>query len=394
MIISDGWGGAETVVYELAKHFLKKGNRVSIILNEEILEFYQNLDGVQILNIGSVYNYKYLTKDIRNLDIKNTEIVNKNFFLFLYIEFLRPIFFKKIKRKISQFVSVNEIDILHSHLENSHILASCLDNTKVRWIGTVHGPNELTNRKYNNPVEFICRCWKESKVKLAFYKMNKITFVSYWLLDHYNSLIPIREKSVVLYNGINLSEFQENLGDKLELKGNFNLIFPGGSKSIKSPEIMIESLYIVKNEIPNVHLYIAGIVPQNNYIRAMVKNLGLEENVSFTGYLPPQKYRNLLKQVDLLVMTSKAEAFPIALLEAMGMGKSVIATNVGGIPEIVENKQNGVLVEHDPSKVTDAILYLYRNTNERKTIENKNLEHIKKFDWDPIIDKYLSEYKK
>jgi len=199
---------------------------------------------------------------------------------------------------------------------------------------------------------------------------------------------------VVLYNGINLSEFQENLGDKLELKGNFNLIFPGGSKSIKSPEIMIESLYIVKNEIPNVHLYIAGIVPQNNYIRAMVKNLGLEENVSFTGYLPPQKYRNLLKQVDLLVMTSKAEAFPIALLEAMGMGKSVIATNVGGIPEIVENKQNGVLVEHDPSKVTDAILYLYRNTNERKTIENKNLEHIKKFDWDPIIDKYLSEYKK
>ena len=57
VLISDGWGGAETVVYELARHLRDKGENVSIILNKEILKFYDDLEDVEVFDIGCVTQF-------------------------------------------------------------------------------------------------------------------------------------------------------------------------------------------------------------------------------------------------------------------------------------------------------------------------------------------------
>jgi glycosyltransferase involved in cell wall biosynthesis len=143
-----------------------------------------------------------------------------------------------------------------------------------------------------------------------------------------------------------------------------------------------------------IHLYIAGNVPQNHNIRQMARDLKIDKKIIFTGHLMPQKYHRLLNSVDILLLPSKNEGLPISLLEAMAMGKSIIASNRGGIPEIIIDKRNGILVEPISDEVTDAILYIYKNNDFKKKIEYNNLQDIKKFDWDCIIDKYMIIYYK
>jgi len=118
-----------------------------------------------------------------------------------------------------------------------------------------------------------------------------------------------------------------------------------------------------------------------------------EKNVIFKGLLSRHEYLDLLSKCDCLVLLSKWEAFPISILEAMALGKTVITTPVGGIPELVDNGINGFLVQRDSKDVADKIIYLYKNPELLKQISMRNLQDAKKFYWDNIIDYYIDLYK-
>lgn len=395
VLISDGWGGAETVVYELARHLRDKGENVSIILNQEIIKFYNDLEDVEIFNIGYVYHPKRLIKSIissKLLADEKSDILN-SFPWGLLNEFLRPIYFRRIRKEIIRFLSEKKVDVVHSHLENSDILVSCLNNLKIPWIGTIHGPYLLRFQKKDIRSVLTFKKWKAKMFKESLYKMDKIIFVSDWLLNTHKNIMPIDDKSVVIHNGIKLSDFQSNLIPNLKLKSKFNALFPGGPKPSKGGDILIEALIKIRNKIPDLHLYIALYVPQDHLIRKMVKDFGLEEKVTFSGHLPQREYRSLLNSIDILCMPAMEEAFGIVFLEAMAMGKPLIAANRGGIPEFIVNGRNGILIEPNSDEVADAILYLYKNEDLRKDMGRNNLEDIKKFNWNPIVDKYIEVYK-
>lgn len=396
VIISDGWGGGETVVYELAKCLRDKGENVSIILNQEILKFYEILSGITIFNIGSVYNHEDLINQILNKNIKINRWCNINAFPWsLLNELSRLVYFKKIEKQIMQFIIENKIDVIHSHLDYSHLLISCFKNPKNVWIGTVHGgglPSVLNNNSIRSVLSL--EKMKVKMLKQAYCEMDMITFVSHWLLDTYKDVIPLDNKNEIIFNGIDLLDIQKYSTENCYSKEQFNLLFPGGARAVKNPEVMIRALLKVKNIIPNIHLYIAGNVPHDHNIRIMVRDLEIDGNISFTGHLSPQKYRSLLSLVDILVMPSKTEGLPISLLEGMAMGKSIVASNRGGIPELITNRINGILVEPDSDEVADAILCLYKNDGLRKEIENNNLQGIANFEWNLIVDKYIGVYRK
>lgn len=388
-LISDGWGGAETVVYELARHLRDKGENVSIILNQEILKFYNDLEDVEIFNIGHAYNYKMLIKSI--ISLKPPKI-NKETDLSLLPgsisnEILRLIYFRRINNRLIQFLLEKNIDIIHSHLENADILVSRFSSSKNLQIATIHGPH-LTR------LESIFKKPLEKMHKDALYKMDRIIFVSNWLLNNFNNILSIKDKSVVIWNGIKLSDFHRNSIPTVKLKGEFNLLFPGGEKLWKGIDLLIEAIYKVKNKISNIHLYITRNVSQNSILRKMVKDLELEQNVTFLDFLPLQDYRSLLNSIDILAMPSKEEAFGIVFLEAMALGKTIIAVNKGGIPEFIVNGKNGILVEPNSDEVANAILYLYKNENKREEMKKNNIQDVKKFDWSTITDKYIDVYKK
>jgi glycosyltransferase involved in cell wall biosynthesis len=125
----------------------------------------------------------------------------------------------------------------------------------------------------------------------------------------------------------------------------------------------------------------------------MVNDLDLEQNVTFVGFLQPEKYLETLNSVDALNLPSRIEAFAITVIEAMALGKPVITSNTGGIPEIIKEGRNGILVEPEPDQIARAIIYLYENEGLRKKISQNNREDVINYDWKPIVKQYMAVYR-
>ncbi len=115
------------------------------------------------------------------------------------------------------------------------------------------------------------------------------------------------------------------------------------------------------------HLALIGAGPQEAELRAAVGRLGLSENVSFTGYL--ENPLPLIRQATLLTLPSYTEGTPLVVLEAMALGTAVIATNVGGTPEVVDDGESGLLTPaRQPDVLREAIEWLLDDAELRATM--------------------------
>ena len=91
------------------------------------------------------------------------------------------------------------------------------------------------------------------------------------------------------------------------------------------------------------------------------------------------------RNADVLVLPSLSEGFPVTILEAMASGLPVIATRVGGVPEIIENNVNGYLVEtENPQEIAEALLTLLRDEQLRKCISGNNRKKAENYQWDKV----------
>jgi glycosyltransferase involved in cell wall biosynthesis len=399
-IISDAWAGAETVVYELARHLRDRGENVCILLNQEIFKYYTDLANVRLLNAGPFFRTTGLisacisprigteTKD------KTPESFPGSFYL---TALLREIYYKRVRHRLAQNLLNNKIDVIHSHLNAGVVLGSNLRNElDIPFIATLHGLSVAGMQRkggmgwLTSPVA----SWRRGRFRRALEKADRVTAVSNAELDAVETRdIPLKDKSIVIPNGVNVGEIQSSLSSIAALKGEFNLLFPGGAKFVKGGDLVIKALPKVKGQIGGIHLYIAGDVPRNHPLRKMVIAAGLDKHVTFAGFLDIREYRQLLNSVDLLVMPSREEYFGIVFLEAMALGKTVIGGNTGGIPEVIDNGRNGILVKPDPDQVAEAILYLYENDDVRRQMSQNNLHDVARFDWSGIIERYIDLYK-
>ncbi len=392
--LSDGWAGAETVVYELARHLRDRGESVSIVLNHEIVKFYSDLKNVKLFDIGCIYPPdSCIPHIIRNK--QKRDFLTQFFRLgYRYLdEILRYRHYKKIKNALIQFMLENHISIVHSHLENAAILVSTLNGLKIPTIVTVHGETELRGAAPIHPLVRPHIKWKMRKFRQALVKANQVIGVSNFIIDAWDKqAVTFKNTPVVIYNGINVAVMKDYSSLKVGLKGKFNLVFPGGAKWTKGGDLLIAALPKIAPEIPDFHLYIAGNVPQRDLLKKMVHDLGLESKVTFSGFLLKEEYQKLLNSVDIFILPSRTEGFPVSILEAMALGKPIITTRRGGINEMVCDGRNGILVEPNPEQIAGAILYLHRNANIRKEISQNNLKDVARFDWNLAIDKYVDIY--
>lgn len=401
VVFSEGWGGAETVVHELSRHLVDKGEKVSIILNNEILEYYNDLEDVQLFSIGPLYDLLALSRCIIYPTASASgkyKRYNSRMLMAIrlyFMELLTYVYYKRSRKQIMRFLSDSHVDIIHSHMVNAALFVSELGDIKIPTVTTPHGEHFFGGNIRVHPLVRPLIQWKARGFKKALTEVNKVVEVSAYMVDEYERRgILLKSKSAVVYNGIPISDIQTSSESTLTLEGGFNLLFPGGAKALKGGDLLIECLPIVKMEIPDIHLYIALDVPKNHMLRKTVKRLGLEDNVTFVGFLPPQEYLRLLKSVDMLVMPSRYEAFAIACLEAMALGKPIVASNIGGIPEVLKNRRNGILVELDPNQIAEAIIYLYRHEDVQREIGQNNLQDVVRFDWRYIIDQYIEIYRR
>jgi glycosyltransferase involved in cell wall biosynthesis len=143
----------------------------------------------------------------------------------------------------------------------------------------------------------------------------------------------------------------------------------------KGYDYLIRALATVKREIPTVKLLIAGEGEEKNNLKNLVKSLDLSKEVILAGLC--REVEKLFNFTKLFVLPSLWEGMPNAVLEAMAAAKPVVATRVGGVPELVIDGETGILVPpEDPESLARAIVKLLRHTAQANSMGNAGRERV------------------
>jgi len=157
----------------------------------------------------------------------------------------------------------------------------------------------------------------------------------------------------------------------------------------KGINFLLQALKDVDN--PNIKIWIAGSGPDEDNLYQLAEKLGVQDRVEFLGQQSAEQLAGLYTKADFLIHTALTESFSMTLLEAMSCGLPIIASDVGGIPELVEDNVNGILFPvGDIVSLTSAINVMCMDKDMRLKYSNNNRAKIlDKFTWEHICAQYL-----
>ena len=211
-----------------------------------------------------------------------------------------------------------------------------------------------------------------------------------------------REKIVVIPNGIHLKDFdisysKEECRKKLVLPLNKKiLLFFGYLSPYKGPEVLLKAMPEIIKNVSDVELVFAGKGEMKDELILLSKRLGIETYVRFAGfvedYLKPLYY--MAADIFVLPSTMSTESFGIVNLEAMACSVPIVSSNIGGIPDVVKDGENGLLVQpNDPKELADEIIYLLKNEDLRKEMGENGRGKLERYSWETIAEKTEIVYK-
>lgn len=134
------------------------------------------------------------------------------------------------------------------------------------------------------------------------------------------------------------------------------LLFVGRLAAVKGLPVLFEALKAVIARRPDTYLTLIGDGPDRAMLETEARAMGLSDHVTFAGYKSQSEVAEVLQQVDALVLPSFAEGVPVVLMEAMAAGLPVVATQIAGIPELVEQGESGILVPPGDEKALEAAI--------------------------------------
>jgi len=200
----------------------------------------------------------------------------------------------------------------------------------------------------------------------------------------------IDESKITVINN-SLDELSYDNSIELPEFNGFTMITIGRLISLKKIDTLIRAIA----ELPNCRLIIVGDGPEEQNLKNITRELGINSRVIFTGRVPRKKALSYLKSADLFIQTSIHETFPHVILEAMQIGVPVIATKVGGITEIVDDAVTGLLVEpNNNEQLKEALELLIKGEELRNKLVNNAKEKVKKFSLNIMIEEILKVFEK
>lgn len=282
-----------------------------------------------------------------------------------------------IWKKVKKLIKENEIDIIHAHgtRANSNVFwaAKSLD---IPLIYTIHG-------------------WSFHDDQKTFVKKFRILSEKF-LTSRANLNISVSESnkqsgqkyiksfsSTVVNNGIDQEKFNPaksfaNIRQELGIDQNTTLLlFIARFTSHKQPLTLIRAFADVVKKMPALKLLMVGDGDEKTEALSLVKELSIADNVIFLPFR--QDVPAILNAADIFILPSLWEGLPIGLLEAMSMGKAVIATNVDGTSEIVRHQDNGYLIEVNnlQRNLAEAIIHVAGNSSLRQKFGANAIQTVK-----------------
>ncbi|RZI84053.1 MAG: glycosyltransferase family 4 protein [Rubrivivax sp.] len=217
--------------------------------------------------------------------------------------------------------------------------------------------------------------------------------VSQALVDRMRELGASSRRQLALRNGVDLERFdlppdQAQLRTRLSLQGAPLLLSVGNLVPLKGHDLIIEAVALLRQQGLAASLCIIGAGPERAALEALSERLGV--GVRFVGALPQTELATWYGAADMLVLASEREGWPNVLLESMACGTPVVATAVGGIPEIVQAPLTGRLVaQRTPQDLAEAVLSLWRAMPASSAVRG----HAEAFGWQATTDGQLALFR-
>lgn len=361
-------GGIARVVHDLSKRLIKDGHEVTVVTyrdNADVPE-YENDKGV---NVYRVDNY----------------MIHPNNF----IDWIMQLNFNMLSKATEIINKEGGFDVIHAHDWLVTYAAKSLKNAyDIPIVATIHATEAGRNsgihdetQRYINDTEW-----------LLTYEATEVIVNSNYMKNEIQRLFGLPfDKINVIPNGINLSNFTGIERDydfrrQYAMDNEKIILYVGRLVYEKGVQHLIAAMPKILSNYNDAKLIIAGRGGMMDELRAEASNLGLNDKIYFTGYLNSKQVQKMYKCADVAVFPSTYEPFGIVALEAMLSENPVVVSDIGGLNEIVQHKENGMKsYAGNPNSIADSVLTLLYDhqlcDNISKNAKNKVKEQ---FNWNKI----------
>jgi glycosyltransferase involved in cell wall biosynthesis len=384
------WGGVGVYISEIANNL---PNDVEVhILTPLRSQFKQN----QIKENDRINNQFH-----SNVHIHNIGVAKENFLYNLSFQL-------NCLRYVPQFIKEYEIDIIHSQSAMPDLFLSP-KKVKSPIITTIHTTIEGQLMAVRNTKSSFHELDSSEKMILALGPFLKYIENSYYRKDRYyittsqwgKNVISAEkkidpEKMNVIYNGVDNALFtpenKKNTNDyfpELDNIDSLKILYLSRLVKYKGINNLIDAIPKILKSI-DAHFIIAGAG------RQILIDEHFKKNYSFLGYVNHERTPFLYSMSDIFILPSLYENFPLSILESMASQNAVIATNVSGVPEMIQTNQNGLLIPpNDTDSIARAIISLGEDTTLRQRLSrNARTTVIEKFNWKTAALKTKDFYEK
>lgn len=342
-----GQGGAQKIIYQLCDG------------NKDIFQCVASSGGVLVEELEKIGIRHYVIPDTQEKNI---------------ISFFKTLFI------LLKIIKNDKIDILHTHHRMCAFYARILRFIfpKVKHIYTAHsifyGKRRLFRfSTYDTHIVAVGNGVKDNLISEYGIEKNKIT---------------------TIYNTIDTSKFKfekNTILNSLHSQNYYIVGFIGRISIEKGIDIFINAMRSIAINYSNIIGVVVGGGTDMEKYQEIVKSNSMK-NIVFLGY--QKNILSIIDQVDFVVSPSRYEGFPLTPIETFSQSKTIIASNVNGNNEIVENNKNGLLFDSENYlELAQKIIYLYSNNEIKKKLETEAYKtYLEKFDYNKFLDGYENLY--
>lgn len=348
LIINFGksFGGVEFHIFNIIKNINKDKFKIYIITRK-----------------NSTFDKKIIDlKNIYDIDIYSLNIC------------IRDIF------RIRNIIKKNKIEVVHTHGILSSFIYSIIKAKNVRFIVTVHGYNYYDRMNRNRLVRLLFDKMEVKSLKRCDMCIAVSNDIKRYILNRHID----GHKIVVVNNGIEIKKLNDKKGKNKKIK----IKSLGRLEKVKGYDVLIEAIKLLNERMGiQVECEIAGIGTERAALNELIKKFNLQKQCKLVGFV--EDVNAFLQNADIYVQPSLIESFGMSILEAMNNNVVVIASKVGGIPDIVKDGYNGILFESgNISQLAEKIMWITYNKKKCDLIK-KNAEFLlsKKFNIKSIVKK-------
>lgn len=386
----DTKGGAEVLVHDLTNGLQQCGWDVEVVATCDSSHtgmFEEIIDGVKVTRFHPPNLYWANNKNHRSTLVK---LLWRTISSFNVVAAWR---FWKVLRKIKP-------DIVHTH---NTAYFSPLIFPLIRWSGarTVHTAHDyymvcplwtMSCQARPQGLHRMGLCGPYRAWTLGFAKhVDVFCAPSQSMIDghepYFGSSSPRRQ---VLRNGTRLPDFGDLTKPSRE-DGRLRLLFLGQLIPDKGVQVMLDALAMIPGDVA-VELHVAGSGPMQTDVEAAALR---DDRLRFHGFVKAEQKFGLLADSDVLLFPSVwPENAPIAILEAMAAGMAILGSRIGGVPELVHDGENGVLVPaNDASRLAEAIIALAKDHARLRLLQQRSKIDSADYTVERMVEKYVAVYR-